>query len=325
LLQSLRTLAGVESAGLIGNLPYSESFSSANFTIEGRDPRETGTQPGAINERVSADYFRAMHLSMRQGRSFTDQDGRDAPRVAIVSRGLATRYFPGENPIGKHIKIGLASEDSEWLTIAGIVSDIRQNPFDKSYRPVIYRPFQQAPFRAFEVLIRCSRDPKTLLAAVRAQVAAIDPDQPVFQLQTLEDLFDGQLSGFRFLAVLMEVFGFVALFLAGTGVYAVMAYSVSERTHEIGVRMALGARVPDVLWMIVRRGLMLTLSGLLLGLPATLALTRLLANIFFGVNAYDPATFATSLIVLATAAVLASYIPARRAIRVDPLVTLRTE
>jgi len=325
LLDSLRPLPGVTSAAVITSLPYGGSVVSASITIEGRDARDLGGQPGAVNERISPDYFRTMHLPIREGHDFTNGDGPDTQRVAIISRGLAVRYYPGENPIGKRLKIGLPSEPGDWLTVVGIVGDIRQNPFDKNFRPVVYRPFQQSSARNFDVLIRSKGDPKAISAAARAQVAAIDPDQPVFQLKTLEELFNDQLSGFRFLAVLMMVFGAIALFLSSIGVYAVMAYSVSERTHEIGVRMALGARESDVLWMIVRRGFVLTITGLLIGLPATLALTRLLANILFGVNEYDPPTFAVGLIVLAGAALLACYIPARRAAAVDPMITLRTE
>ena len=175
------------------------------------------------------------------------------------------------------------------------------------------------------MLIRTTGDPKRVQAAALAKLAVIDPDQPAYQLRTLEQVFDDQLSGFRFLSVLMGIFGVIALFLSGIGVYAMMAYSVTERTHEIGVRMALGAREPDVLWLIVRRGLVLTAFGLAIGLPATIGLARMLANLIFGVNEYDPATFATGLIVLTGAALIASYIPARRAARVDPIVTLRTE
>jgi len=325
LLQSLRTLPGVIAAGMVSNLPYSGSFANANVTIEGRDTRQTDASPSALNQRASPDYFRALQLPLREGRAFAESDGPDSPRVAVISRNFALRFFPGENPIGKRIKIGLASENADWLTIVGVVSDLRINPFDKFNRPVVYRAAAQTPPRSFDVLIRASGDPQALAAAARAQVAAIDRDQPVYQFMTLDALFNEQLSGFRFLAVLMGIFGFIALFLASIGVYAVMAHSVNERTHEIGVRMALGAREPDVLWMIVRRGLVLTLSGLLIGLPATLAMTRLLANVFFGVNEYDPATFATGLIALTAAALLACYMPARRATRVDPMVTLRTE
>jgi putative ABC transport system permease protein len=325
LLRSLQSINGVATAAIVSNLPYTGSFTGVNLTIEGRDARAAGTPANALNQCISPGYFRALHLPMREGREFTDSDGQDAPPVAIVSRALATQYYPGQNPIGRHLKIGLPSSDSPWITIVGVVSDIRINPFDKSYRPALYRPYQQRAFRSFDVLIRTPADPKALMAAARAQVAAIDRDQPVYQLKTLEAVFNDQLSGFRFLAVLMGVFGFVALFLSSIGVYAVMAHSVSERTHEIGVRMALGARQNDVLWMIVRRGLVLTGIGILIGLPVTLALARLLANIVFGVDEYDPATFGTGLMVLAAAAMLACYIPARRATRVDPMVTLRTE
>lgn len=325
LVHSLQAVSGIQAAAVTTNLPYSGSSMSANFTIEGRDARESSSPPAAINACISADYFRALHLPVRQGRSFTDRDGKDAPLVVVISRTLANQYFPGENPIGKHIKIGLPSMDSPWLTIVGIVADLRRDPFDKFYRPAMYRPYQQHAIRSFDVLMRTSGDPKALAAAARAQVSAIDPDQPVYEFKTLEELFNDQLSGFRFLAVLMGVFGFVALFLSSIGVYAVMAYSVNERTHEIGVRMALGARPPDVVWMIVRRGLVLTGTGLLIGLPVTLGIARLLANIIFGVNEYDPAMFGAGLAVLAAAALLACYIPARRATRVDPMATLRTE
>jgi len=324
LLRLMEGIPGVESA-LTTNLPYSGMSTSANFTIEGRDTRLSGSPPAAINSCVSADYFHALHLPVREGRAFSAGDGKDAPLVVIVSRSLVNQYFPGENPIGKHIKIGLPSTESPWMTIVGVVGDLRRDPFDKIYRPAMYRPYQQHAMRSFDVLLRTAGDPKALSASARAQVAAIDADQPIYEFKTLAELFDDQLAGFRFLSVLMGIFGLVALFLSSIGVYAVMAYSVSERTHEIGVRMALGARPPDVVWMIVRRGLVLTGTGLLIGLPITLGIARLLANIIFGVKEYDPAMFATGLAVLAGAAFLASYIPARRATDVDPMVTLRTD
>jgi putative ABC transport system permease protein len=325
LLRSVRAISGIQSAAVTTNLPYSGSSINADFTIEGRDTRESGSPPAAINSCISADYFSALHLPVLEGRAFTDRDGKDAPLVAIVSRTLVNQYFPSENPIGRHIKIGLPSMDSPWLTIVGVVGDLRRDPFDKFYRPALYRPYQQHAIRSFDVLMRTAGDPKALSAAARAQVFAIDSDQPIYEFKTLEELFDDQLSGFRFLAVLMGVFGLVALFLSSIGVYAVMAYSVNERTHEIGVRMALGASPPDVVWMIVRRGLVLTGTGLLIGLPVTLLIARLLANIIFGVREYDPAMFGTGLAVLAAAALLACYIPARRATRVDPMATLRTD
>jgi len=325
LLRSLQNVAGVGAAAIVSNLPYSGSSTGVNLTIEGHDARAAGIPAGALNQCISPGYFRALHLPMREGREFAESDGQDAAPVAIISRALATQYYSGGNPVGRRLKIGLPSSDSPWITIVGVVSDVRINPFDKSFRPALYRPYRQRAFRGFDVLIRTAGDPKSLMAAARAQVAAIDRDQPVYQLKTLEAVFNDQLSGFRFLAVLMGVFGVVALFLSSIGVYAVMAHSVNERTHEIGVRMALGARRKDVLWMVVRRGLVLTGIGILIGLPATLALARLLANVVFGVNEYDPATFGAGLIVLAAAAMLACYIPARRATRVDPMVTLRAE
>jgi putative ABC transport system permease protein len=325
LLRSLQAVSGVQAAAMATNLPYSGNAAAANFTMEGRDIREGGEQPSAINQSISADYFHALHLPLRTGRSFSDKDGKDTQLVAIVSRTFANQYFPGENPIGKHIKVGLPSTDSPWLTIVGIAADLRLNPFDKFLRPAMYRPYRQHAARSFDILLRTSGDPKQLAAAARAQVFAIDPDQPVYASKTLEELFNDQLAGFRFLAVLMDIFGLVALFLASIGVYAVMAYSVNERTHEIGVRMALGASFANVVWMVLRRGLTLTGTGLLIGLPVTVGVARLLADIIFGVSEYDPAMFIMGIVVLAGAAALACYIPARRATRVDPIATLRTE
>ena len=325
LVRSLEAISGVKGAAVASSLPYSGYTFAADFAIEGRDARQYQTPPSAINESISPAYFRDLHVPVRAGREFTDRDGKDAPQVIIISRTLANQYFAGENPIGKHMKVGLASTDAPWLTVVGVVGDVRRDPFDKFLRPAMYRPYAQHASRGFDVLIRTGGDPKVLAAAARAQVAALDPDQPVYEFKTLEELFNDQLSGFRFLAVLMGVFGTVALFLASIGVYAVMAYSVNERTHEIGVRMALGAREPDVVWMIVRRGLTLAGIGLAIGLPLTLVLARMLANIIFGVNEFDPQTFGLGVVVLAGAAFLACYVPARRATRVDPVTTLRTE
>jgi putative ABC transport system permease protein len=323
LLQSLRALPGVTAAGIVSNIPYSGAFANVDFTIEHHENTQPGARFNALNQRASPDYFRALQLPLRAGRAFTESDGSESTPVAIISRNFALRYFPGENPIGQRVKIGLASDTSDWLTIVGVVSDMRINPFDKFNRPVLYRASRQTPPRSFHVLIRSSGDPQALAAAARAQISAIDPNQPVDKFMTLDALFNEQLSGFRFLAVLMAIFGFIALFLSTIGVYAVMAHSVHERTHEIGVRMALGAQEGDVVWMVVRRGLITTAAALSIGLPATLALTRLLANVFFGVNEFDPPVFAIGLIALTAAATLASYFPARRASRLDPLITLR--
>src|SRR5260370_1778904 len=231
LLRSLQSMPGGAAAAIVTSLPYS-SWSSAKsyFTIESRDVRENDTPPTAQSQAISPDYFRALHLPILQGRAFADSDGKDATGGGIISQTFGARFFPGESTIGKRLKAELPSADAPWMTIVGVVANVRVTPFDKFYKPVLYRPYQQATSRSFDLLIRTSADPKAQAATARAQVAAIDRDQPVYQLKTLEELFNDQLSGFRFLTVMIDVFGFLALFLAALCVYTVGPFFVNERT-----------------------------------------------------------------------------------------------
>jgi len=259
------------------------------------------------------------------GRELTDQDGPDTLRVAVISERLAQRFLPGEEPIGKRIKFGDANSKNPWMTIVGVVGDVRQNVWDRQPRPTVYVPYMQVPVRSTGLVIRTARDPLALAAAVREAVRNLDPNLAIYELKTLERVIQQEAIALNYMAVLMGVFGVLGLILSAMGVYAIMAYSVTERTHEIGVRIALGARSSHVLSAVMTRGSVTTLIGLVIGLGLALALARLLSSLVYGITATDPATFGFNALVLAASAALATYIPARRATRVDPIIALRYE
>lgn len=324
-LRAFAALPGVESAALATALPYAGYGGDSTFTIEGGPASRPGAEPSGQLQAVSADYFRNLRIRLQNGRPFDERDGEGAPRVAIVSEHLARRYFTGQDPIGRRLRIGPADSDNPWFTIVGVVADIRSDPWDHNIDPVIYRPFRQAPLGSAQFLLRTGGDPLGLAAAARAEVARIDPNQPVRDIKTYRTAMDDRLVGLRYVASMMAVFGVLALLLAAVGVYGVTSYSVAERVHEIGLRRALGAQNRDVVWMVGRVGLLLTLCGLALGVTAAFGLAGLLENLVLGVGAYDPVSFAAGILLLGAAAMLACYVPVRRALSVDPMVALRTE
>jgi putative ABC transport system permease protein len=321
LLLSLASLPGAESAALSSALPYASGSHPATFVIEGRPLPKPGTEPAAQRQAVSVDYFQNLRIRLLRGRLFDARDGETAPPVALISQHLARRYFAGENPIGQRLRIGQVP----WCTIIGVVADIRRDPWDHDIAPVIYRPFLQDPSPRVHFLVRAAGDPNGLVPAARAQLARLDPDQPVEDIKTYRKAIDDRLVGLRYVASMMAVFGALALLLSAVGVYGITAYSVSERTHEIGLRKALGAQDRAIVWMVARWGILLLGCGLALGVPAALGLASLLQNLVFGVGAYDPVSFISGILLLAVAAFAACYLPVRRALSVDPIVTLRAE
>jgi putative ABC transport system permease protein len=324
ILEGLKSLPSVESVALMTDLPYSGHLSSYRFVVEGRPVRPEDPHV-AVGESVNPDYFRTMRLPVQRGRSFTSADTAESTPVAMISAEMAKRYFPGEDPLGRRIRLGDAKSQQAWLTIVGIVSDVRSIVSDATFRPTFYRPFEQAPQRGFDVAIRTAGDPLALIAGAREKIHAVDKDQPIASMMSMREAFNGQLTGYRYVAVLMGITGLLSLTLACIGVYSVISASVTERTHEIGVRMALGAAERDVVAMIVRRGLLLTAYGLGIGLVASVSMTRALSSLLVGVGALDPASFSIGIGLLAGSAALASYLPARRAARLDPVDTLRSE
>ena len=320
-----QSLPGVQSAAAVMSVPHTGFDSGRNLTLEGKPAPAPGEQPVVSQQSMSPSYFRTLGLPLRKGRELTSQDGPEAPRVAVVSERMAQRYLPGEEPIGKRIKFGDINSKNPWMTIVGVVADVKQQVWDRQPRPTVYVPYSQVPVRSTGIAIRATHDPLALAAAVRAEVRNLDRNLAIYELKTLDQVIHEEAVGLNYMAVLMGVFGVLALVLSAMGVYALMAYSVTERMHEIGVRIALGARSTHVLSAVMTRASVTMLIGLVIGFGMAFALARLLASLVYGITATDPATFAGNALVLAVAATVASYIPARRATKVDPIVALRYE
>jgi putative ABC transport system permease protein len=323
-LERMRALPGVRAATAVTALPYADHSNGRDFTIEGR-PAEADQIPHGMYQVTTPGYFDLVHIPLVGGRLLRESDGADAPKVALISQRMAERWWKSESPIGKHIRLGGADSKSPWLTIVGVVGDIMHNPYDREPRRTIYVPLPQAPQLWMDIGVRTAGDPLALGPAVRAAIRAVDREQPVTELQTMERAIHNRAIGLNYMAVLMGVFGLLALALSAIGVYGVMAYMVSEQTREIGIRMALGAERENVLAMIFRRGMLTVGAGLVVGLPAAWGFARLMASLVFGVAANDAATFVAIPLALVSAASLAIYIPARRATKIDPIVALRYE
>ncbi len=320
-LAGVTTLPGVQSAAIVNHQPFSGRRGINVFKIEGRpEPKGMDDTPLADFRIVSPGYFQMMSIPILQGRAFSASDTPDAPRIVIVNRGFADRFWPGENPLGRRLE-----NDGEWLTVVGVAGDIRQSGLDEDAATHVYVPYLQSPSRRTAVLLRTSVDPSSLAAAVQKQVNAIDPDQPIYNVRTMEEMIAGSMSGRRLNLVLLAVFALTALILAAVGIYGVISYSVTQRIHEIGIRMALGARSADVLKLIVRQGMTPVVIGMAAGIAGALALTRVMSTLLVGVSANDPLTFAAIAVLLAGVAFVACFVPARRATKVDPMVALHYE
>jgi putative ABC transport system permease protein len=315
----LGALPGVDSVGLVSELPLSGQLNDMPYTVEGRPPVSIDQAYDHDFRRVNQHYFRALHIPLLRGRNFTEQEVRQGAKLVIISELLAQQVFPNEVPLGKRLVMAMGNTPFE---IIGIVGDIRHHALESQPSAAMYMPTYETNMN---VVIRTQGDPANLVAAVRKEVQAIDPDQPVAAVKTMEQWLDTSVAAPRYRTALLALFALLALVLASTGIYGVMSYSVTQRTHEIGVRMALGARQLDVLKMIVRQGMSLVLIGVGIGLLGAIALTRVMSSLLFGVTAKDPMTFASVATLLAVVAFVACYIPARRATKVDPLVALRYE
>jgi predicted permease len=325
-IERMGALPGVQSVCAASNTPLNNRPNpSVDIRVEGRPALLPGENQLCDLFVVSPNYFTTIAASLLNGRDFSESDGREAPRIAIISELTARRYWPNENPLGRRIKRHSSNANAPWLTIVGIVSDVKQSWFDKDIRPQLYLPYLQAPQPTMSFMLRTSSDPMGLVAAARSQILAVDRNQPIEEIKTLARLFADETSPFRFAAVLMSVFGAIALVLSAIGVYGVMSYSVAQRTHEIGICIAIGAQRSDVLRLIAGQGIKIAALGLAIGLPLALGLSRIMASLLFGVVSLEYTVLIGFVSLLAVVAFLSSYIPAQRAARVDPMVALRRE
>lgn len=325
-LRRVSELPGVQYAAIAGGngVPLMDLSQPFAFTVEGQ-PVDDNNLPRTKFSAVSADYFRVLGTPLVRGRFFTPSDDENAPRVALVDEELARRYFGDSDPIGKRIKPGRRESTSTWLTVVGIVGNIKTEGIDQPDQPHLYLPNFQNPGYAMAVFVRTNGNPAALTNSLRQQVQAVDPNLPLFGERTMDDLVAASLARRRFAMQVVGLFGLLGLFLATIGIYGVMAYSVTQRTREIGIRLALGASTRSILSWLLKQGMRLTLIGAAVGLAGAFALTRLLRGLLFGIAPTDVVTYVALTMLLTGVALLACYIPARRATKVDPLVALRYE
>jgi putative ABC transport system permease protein len=328
LLPRLRALPGVRAADAVMALPLSGSNFNISFSIAGRPPVPPAQEP-ALEVRVATPgYFREMGIPLKRGRGFTDEDKPGTPQVVLLTESTAQKYFPNEDPIGKTIRLGWGrgpGKPKAGGEVVGIVGDVKDAGLNEPSAQQLYLPYRQWPIQSMSVVMKTTTPPESLAAAVRQEVHAIDPNLPVSNIASLETIIAESISQPRFYMMLLAAFAAVALVLAAIGIFGVLSYAVSQRTREIGIRMALGAPGRTVVSLIVRQAMLLVVCGVAAGTVAALFLSQTMTKMLFGITSTDPATFAAVAIVLVGVALFASYLPARRATRVDPIVALRAE
>jgi predicted permease len=322
LMERVRALPGVQAAGIVDLAPVDLHFTRDSVFIEGQPPERIANAPRAMASRISPGYLQAMSTRLIEGRDFTEQDDANAPQVAIVNETFARRFWPGQDPLGKRFSQG--GPGSEMTQVVGVVEDGKYAGLNETPQPYVCRPMSQAYAGSTTVIVRTAGDPQKMLAAVRNEVQQMDPHMPISGKLLVERLALPLLPA-RIVASVLGVFGLLALVLAAFGIYGVMSYAVSRRTHEIGIRVALGAQAADVLRLIIRQGMVLALIGVAIGLSVALLVSRLMKSLLFGVSATDPLTYAFVAALLIGVALLACYLPARRATKIDPMAALRNE
>ncbi len=323
MIESLAAAPGVTAVGAVTGAPLSGAYMSDAILIAGRPAPEPAEKQRAYLSVISPDYFRAAGTPLKQGRSLTDDDREGSPRVALVNEALARRYFPDANLMGQ--RISLRGEPDKPYEIVGVVADLKQFGIDKEVQPIFYVSYWQREMAFMNLVVRSTGEPSALIPALRNRIRTVDPYAPIVRVRTLEETVGEAVAQPRFYTLLLTIFSAIALLLAVIGLYGVMSYAVSQRTHEIGIRMAVGAQPGDVLRLFLRQGIALVGIGLALGLGGALALTRVLTSLLFDVRETDPLTFASVALLLAGVALLACWIPARRAAKVDPMIALRHE
>jgi predicted permease len=327
LMARLNSLSGVQ-VGMVSDIPLGTNYVGHNFIIDGRPPIPVGSEPYVQTLAVMGDYFRVMQIRLRAGRDFTEMDREGPPLVAIVNEQLVRQFFPHDNPVGARIHWARENGPPRWMTIVGVAGDVKQSGLNEPVDPAVFTPFVQSDeiWRHWMTLvIRADNSSSGLVEEVKAQVWSVDRQIPVSDVRTMDELMAVSLAQQRFNMLLLGAFASLALILAGVGIYGVMSYTASQRTHEIGIRMALGGQRRDVLQLIVGEGARLTFVGIFIGIVGALGLSRLMTSLLFEVKPADPAIFSAVAILLALVALAACYIPARRAVRIDPMAALRNE
>jgi len=325
LLNDIRALPGVQSAGAVSVLPLSGSGSSGSFRIEGRDVPQGQSLPHGARWAATPEYFKTMGIPIVRGRYFEERDTADSTPVVIIDEALAQKYWPGEDPVGKRITFQGGPNNPIWREVVGIVGHVKFIDLEGESRAQYYIPHQQISQPGMAIVVRTQGDPNALAGVVRGVVRSADKELPIFRMRTMDQFVADAMAQRRFAMLLIGIFAGLAMLLAAVGLYGVMAYSVTQRTHELGLRMALGAQGSDVLKLVVKQGMTLAGAGLALGVAGALALSRLMKTLLFNVSATDPLIFVAIAATLAAVALLACFLPARRATKVDPMVALRYE
>jgi predicted permease len=325
-LRAIAALPGVSGAALTSNLPASNVDNEKTlFTIQGRPALEASEAPAADLQTISRDYFSVLKIPLIAGRIFTEADNGSSAHVAIISRTMASRFWPASDPVGRRCKLGAADSSEPWMTVVGVVGDARQNWWNPATFPVIYQPYLQASRSSFRLVLRTASDPAGYASAARTAIAQIDPEIPVTELKTLESEVQDSIAIVHIMGVLMAIFGIVALLLSSIGVYGILSENVAQRTHEFGIRFALGANPSDVLRLVLRHALTVSGIGLAIGLPVSFAVSRAMAAFVFGIVSVSLPVLLSLAGLLLIVALVAACFPARRALRVDPIVALRYE
>jgi putative ABC transport system permease protein len=320
LLDQLKTTPNVEAVGVVNQLPFSGRNLGLNFTIVGQPPTRPEDTASANYRLISPGYLQALTIPLKRGRDFNEHDTRESPPVALINEALAKRYFPNEDPIGKQLNVEGQQAPRE---IIGIIGDLKQIKLDGEVRPEIYVPFLQFTVFSMSLVVRTSSDPSSLTSSILQQISRVDPDQPVFRVKTMDQYLGESMGPRRLSTTLLGAFAAFALLLAAIGVYSVMNYLVSQRRHEIGIRMALGASQREILKLVVGQGMWISLLGIGFGIAAALLLTRIMTSLLYGITPSDPLTYIANSLMLLAVALLACLIPARRAMSVDPIIALR--
>lgn len=313
---------------MIGDVPLNGSEVTHSLGFGGRPPVAEGDEPEVDSFCVMGDYFRLMRIPLRAGRTFTPEDREDHPPVAVINEALARKFYEGQNPIGQRIHWARETGPPRWMTIIGIVGDVKQYSLAESSYPAVFTPFAQtneAWRRWMSVVVRMPDSSGSMIPAIKREIWTLDSQIPLNRIQSMEELLGLSLAERQFNMALLGLFAGLAVILVAVGIYGVISYSVSQRTHEIGIRMAVGARRIDVLKLVIGQGLRMAIVGTAAGILGAVALTRLMAKLLFGVTPNDPATFSAVVLLMLAVVFLACLVPARRAMRVDPMVALRHE